>query len=143
MSAALEVRLAVAAGAAAAAAGAGLAAILGGRRGGFGLGALGVHEPLEAGGDVAVGIVETGQMAVDGGGLRRPPALLQLRSEGVQIAQHGGVGLAALEFSEALLEIVEQAGGIRADRPRYPRCGGCGGGAGEPAPEKKRAAARQ
>ncbi len=86
------------------------------RRARFRFGALGIHQAPQARGDVPVGVVEARQVAVNGGGLRRPAALLQLVCQGVQIAQHGGVGLAALELGESLFEIVEQARGIGAHR---------------------------
>ena len=75
------------------------------------------------------------------GGLRRPPPLFQLGSESVQITQHGGIRLAALEFREALFEVVEQARGIGAYGPLDLGCGRRSGG--KPAPQEKRAARTQ
>ncbi len=40
--------------------------------------------------------------------------LLELRAEGVQIAQHRGARFSGLELGEALLEVVEETGGVRA-----------------------------
>ncbi len=110
---------------------------------GFRLGALGIHQTLEARGDIAVGVVEACQVAVDGSGLRRAAALLQLGSQGVQITQHGGIGLAALQLGEALFEVVEQSRGIRAHRSRDAGGRRRRGGGGETAPEQKGAAAGQ
>ncbi len=116
---------------------------VGGGRCGFRFGALGVHQPTQAGGDIPVGIVEARQVAVDGGGLGRPATLFQLGSESVQITQHGGIGFAALEFGEALFEIVEEPRGLGSHRSRHLLCGGRRRGCSEAAPEEQRASAGQ
>ena len=66
-------------------------------------------------------------MAVDGGRLHTASALLELGAERIEIAQHRIAGLAALEFGEALLEIVQQPGRVgtrgRCDLGRGTACG--------------------
>ena len=69
-------------------------------RGRLRLGALGIQQAPQPRADVAVGIVDAGQMPVHRGGLSAPPALLQLRAEGVKIARER-VSLALRPLSSA------------------------------------------
>ena len=41
-------------------------------------------------------------------------ARFQLIAQGIEIAEYGGIGFAALEFGEALLEVIEQPRGVGA-----------------------------
>ena len=77
-------------------------------------GPVGIHQPAQARGDVAVAVVEPCQVPVHGRCLRCAPALFQLGGEAVQIAHHGGVRPAALEFCKVLFEVVQQTGGLEA-----------------------------
>ena len=74
----------------------------------FRFGAFGIHQLPQADRDVAVGVVELIEMAIDGRSLGCSPTLLQLFAQGIQIAEYGGGGLAAFQFCEALLKIIEQ-----------------------------------
>ncbi len=73
-------------------------------------------------------------MAVHGGGLLCPAALFQLAPERVQVTEHGGIGFAALEFGEALFEIIEKPRGVGSHGSRDLRCLSHGGGRSEAAP---------